>query len=74
MKAYKIMEKVVKEGKVRAIGLSNFDEKGIQEILDNCEIKPTILQTEAHPYYPPTEMKKFLNKKEHQNYLQVMFK
>ena len=60
-KAYKIMEKAVKEGKVRAIGLSNFDEKGIQEILENCEIKPTVLQTEVHPYYPQTEMKKFLN-------------
>ena len=36
-KAYKIMEKAVKEGKVRAIGLSNFDEKGIQEILENDE-------------------------------------
>ncbi len=61
-KAYKIMEKAVKEGKVRAIGLSNFDEKGIKEILDNCEIKPTVLQTEAHPYYSQTEMKEFLNK------------
>lgn len=64
MKGYKVMEKAVKEGKVRAIGLSNFDEKGIQEILDNCEIKPTILQTEAHPYYPQTEMKEFLNKQD----------
>ena len=64
MKAYKIMEKAVKEGKVRAIGLSNFDEKGIQEILDNCEIKPTVLQTEAHPYFPQAEMKKFLAKED----------
>lgn len=64
MKAYKIMEKAVKEGKVKAIGLSNFDEKGIQEILDNCEIKPTVLQTEAHPYYPQTEMKKYLAKED----------
>ena len=64
MKAYKIMEKAVKEGKVKAIGLSNFDEKGIQEILDNCEIKPTVLQTEAHPYYPQTEMKNFLKKED----------
>ena len=63
-KAYKIMEKAVNEGKVKAIGLSNFDERGIHEILDNCEIKPTILQTEAHPYYPQTEMKKFLNKED----------
>lgn len=64
MKAYKIMEKAVEEGKVRAIGLSNFDENRINEILANCEVKPTILQTEAHPYYPQIEMKKFLNEKD----------
>lgn len=62
MYAYKLMEKAVKDGKVKAIGLSNFNETQIQEILDNCEIKPTVLQTEAHPYYPQTEMKKFLAK------------
>lgn len=62
MKGYKVMEKAYKEGKVKAIGLSNFNEEQIQEILDNCEIKPTVLQTEAHPYYPQTEMKKFLSK------------
>lgn len=62
MKGYKVMEKAYKEGKVKAIGLSNFDEKGIKEILDNCEIKPAVLQTEAHPYYPQTEIKEFLNK------------
>lgn len=62
IKGYKIMEKAYKEGKVKAIGLSNFNEEQIQEILDNCEIKPTVLQTEAHPYYPQTEMKKFLSK------------
>ena len=56
------MEKAYKEGKVKAIGLSNFNEEQIQEILDNCEVKPTVLQTEAHPYYPQTEMKKFLSK------------
>ena len=33
------MEKAYKEGKVKAIGLSNFNEKQIQEILDICEVK-----------------------------------
>ena len=44
------MEKAYKEGKVKAIGLSNFNEKQIQEILDICEVKPAVLQTEVHPY------------------------
>lgn len=57
---YRQMEKAYKEGKVRAIGLSNFNEEQIKEILDICEVKPTVLQTEVHPYYQLKELKKFL--------------
>ena len=60
MYAYKQMEKAVKEGKVRSLGLANFDEKQMKEIMEECEIKPAVLQTEAHPYFPQTEMKKFI--------------
>ena len=58
--AYKMMEKAVKEGKVKSIGLSNFDTNQIQEIIDMCEIKPAILQVEAHPYYTEEELKAFV--------------
>ena len=58
---YRLMEKAYKEGKVKAIGLSNFNKEQIQEILDICEVKPTILQTEVHPYYQETELKEFLS-------------
>lgn len=58
---YKQMEKAYKEGKVRAIGLSNFNEKQICEILNICEVKPSVLQTEVHPYYQEKELKKFLS-------------
>ena len=54
------MEKAYKEGKVRAIGLSNFNEEQIKEILSICEVKPTILQTEVHPYAQQKELKAFL--------------
>ncbi len=47
---YRQMEKAYKAGKVKAIGLSNFTEQQIQEILDICEVKPAVLQTEVHPY------------------------
>ncbi len=57
---YRAMEKAYKEGKVKAIGLSNFSVAQIQEILSICEVKPTLLQTEIHPYYPETELKVFL--------------
>lgn len=57
---YKAMEKAVKEGKVRAIGLSNFEGKPLEEILEICEIKPTVIQVEAHPYYPQNELKEQL--------------
>lgn len=57
---YRLMEKAYKEGKVRAIGLSNFTKAQIQEILALCDVKPAILQTEVHPYSQEKEMKEFL--------------
>jgi len=59
---YKLMETAYKEGRVRAIGLSNFTTAQIQEILDICEVKPAILQTEVHPYSQEQELKEFLAK------------
>ena len=43
--AYKEMEKAVEAGKVRSIGLSNFDEN-LDDVLNNCKIKPAVLQVE----------------------------
>lgn len=45
---------------MKAIGLSNFSEKMIREILEICEVKPAILQTEVHPYSQEKQLKKFL--------------
>lgn len=59
---YRLMEKAYKNGKVKAIGLSNFSEEQIKEILSICEVKPTILQTEVHPYFQERELKDFLQK------------
>lgn len=59
---YRLMEKAYKEGKVKAIGLSNFNKEQIQEILDVCEVVPAILQTEVHPYSQERELREFLDK------------
>ena len=61
---YRLMEKAYKEGKVKAIGLSNFTKEQIQEILDICEVKPAVLQTEVHPYFQEQELKEFLAKED----------
>ena len=61
---YRLMEKAYKEGKVRAIGLSNFTAEQVKEILDKCEIKPAVLQTEVHPYSQEKELKEFLAKED----------
>lgn len=58
---YRLMEKAYKEGKVKAIGLSNFNQEQIKEILQLCEVKPAVLQTEVHPYSQEKELKKFLD-------------
>ena len=60
---YRQMERAYKEGKVKAIGLSNFNQAQIEEILGLCEVKPTVLQTEVHPYFQERELKEFLSKK-----------
>ena len=61
---YRLMEKAYKAGKVKAIGLSNFTKEQVQEILDICEVKPAVLQTEVHPYFQEKELKEFLEKEE----------
>lgn len=61
---YRLMEQAYKAGKVRAIGLSNFTTAQIQEILDICEVKPSVLQTEVHPYSQEQELKAFLAKED----------
>ncbi len=59
--AYKEMEKAVEQGKVKSIGLSNFDEN-LDEILKICKIKPAVLQVECHPYWDQEDLKKRVEK------------
>lgn len=58
--AYKAMERAVKAGKVKSLGLSNFSVEQIKEIVAVTEIKPAVVQVEAHPYYPQTALKEYL--------------
>ncbi len=58
--AWKDMEKAVRMGKVRALGISNFDanDEVWDTIMEEAEIKPAVLQIECHPYAQRLEMRK----------------
>lgn len=56
MVGYRMIEKAVREGKVKSIGISNCEGKYLDDILTNCEIKPQVMQVEAHPYFPQNEL------------------
>lgn len=53
------MEEQVDNGLTKSIGLSNFNVKQIQRILDNCRIKPDAVQNENHLYLQEPEFVKF---------------
>ena len=56
--AWRDMEKAVAAGKVRSIGLSNFESDRLKDVFSFSEIKPAVLQVECHPYYQQTALKK----------------
>lgn len=56
---WQAMEEAVKTGKVRSIGVSNFEIADIQNIIDHAEIKPAVNQIRVHIGHTPTETIKF---------------
>ena len=60
--AWKDMQKAVKAGKIRSIGISNFESERLEEICKFAEIKPSVLQVECHPYYQQNALKKRVEK------------
>ena len=59
---YRQLEKAYKEGKAKAIGISNFEGKYIEELQTKWEIAPQFIQVEAHPYFTQKELRKTLDK------------
>lgn len=59
---YRQLEKAYKEGKAKAIGISNFEGKYIAELEKKWEIAPQFIRVEAHPYFTQGELRKTLDK------------
>lgn len=60
--AYRAMEDAYKEGKLRAIGVSNFYPDRLVDICSFNEIKPAVNQIETHPFFQRVEDRKYLKK------------
>ncbi|KAG6884890.1 hypothetical protein C0993_007399 [Termitomyces sp. T159_Od127] len=60
---WKQMEALLRKGKVKAIGVSNFSKAKLEEILPTAEIVPAVNQLELHVYNPQHELIKYLKSK-----------
>ncbi|MDP4086850.1 MAG: aldo/keto reductase [Bacillota bacterium] len=56
---WKALEKLYKDGRVRAIGVSNFHVHHLKELLTHAEIKPMVNQLEYHPHLTQLEVHEF---------------
>ena len=59
---YKALEKLYHDGRVKAIGVCNFDIEHLERILNECELKPVLNQVECHPHLAQFKLKEFCAK------------
>jgi diketogulonate reductase-like aldo/keto reductase len=62
--SWRAMEELYKEGKIKAIGVSNFQPDRLMDLMIHNEVKPTVNQIETHPFNQQVEMNDFLNEHE----------
>ncbi len=57
---YKALEEALQEGKVKSIGISNYNKSEYLDLLEHCNIVPAVNQVEAHVFYTRKELQKVL--------------
>ena len=62
MGAYKDLEKAYEQGKVKSIGISNFENQKLEELCDAAKIKPVLNQIELHPYFQQKNIRERMEK------------
>jgi glycerol 2-dehydrogenase (NADP+) len=63
VQTYKNMEKLLKTGKVKAIGVSNYSKKYLEELLPQVDVVPAVNQIENHPMLPQQDVVDFCKEK-----------
>jgi diketogulonate reductase-like aldo/keto reductase len=59
LEAYRALETLLADGKVRAIGVSNFMVEHLTALLDDATVVPAVNQIEVHPYFTQREVQAF---------------
>ena len=59
--SWKAMEELYKDGKIRAIGVSNFNSDRLVDLIINNNVVPAVNQVEFHPYFQQKEAKKIMD-------------
>ena len=62
LETWRAMESLVDSGRCRAIGLSDITLDALSTLYEAARIKPAVVQVEAHPYLPETELLEFCKK------------
>ncbi|MCM3662829.1 aldo/keto reductase [Mesobacillus subterraneus] len=62
IETWRALEKLYSEGKVRAIGVSNFKVHHLQDLLGQCSEKPAVNQVELHPLLSQQELRDYCQK------------
>ena len=58
---YKQLIKAYKEGKIRSIGVSNFEGEYIEALLKEFDVLPQVIQVECHPFFPQVDLRKVVD-------------
>lgn len=58
--AWRAMERLYKEGRIRAIGVTSFSSERLQDLFLHNEIKPAVNQLETHPFFQQQAAHRFL--------------
>ena len=57
MAGYRMLEKAYRDSKAKSLGISNFEGEKLEKLLADSEIKPHVIQMEAHPYCTEKEIR-----------------
>lgn len=63
LETWKALETLYSEGKVRAIGVSNFHTQHLEKLMQSCKVQPMVNQVELHPWLNQNDLRQFCKNK-----------